>query len=98
MTDIHVPGRFRTRNPNRRVTADLQLRRRGHWNRLFLVSTWKCEDQMFDSCDYGVLNGYIARSIFSMDKGVVMQITINVVIRKPREVIKFGKSPKCCSK
>ena len=32
-TDIHVPARVRTRNPNKRAAADGHLRLLGHWNR-----------------------------------------------------------------
>ena len=35
-TKVHVPGGIRTHNLNRRAVADLSLRPRGHWDRLFL--------------------------------------------------------------
>ena len=34
-TNVHAPGWIRTHNLSRRVAADLRLRRRGHWDRLF---------------------------------------------------------------
>jgi len=34
-TDIYGPGWIRTHNPNKWVAADLRLRPRGHWERLF---------------------------------------------------------------
>jgi len=33
-TDIHVPGRIRTRNRSKRAAADPHLIARGHWDRL----------------------------------------------------------------
>jgi hypothetical protein len=35
-TDIHAPGGFRTHNLRRRAAADLRLRPRGPWDRLWL--------------------------------------------------------------
>jgi len=35
--DIHVPGVIRTFNPSRRATADIRLRPRGHWDRLYCI-------------------------------------------------------------
>jgi hypothetical protein len=32
-TNIHAPGGIRTRNPSKRMAADLRLRPRGHWDR-----------------------------------------------------------------
>jgi len=37
-TDIHAPGGIRTHNLNRRAAADLRLRPRGHWDRLFFYN------------------------------------------------------------
>ena len=39
-TNIHAPGEIRTYNPSRRTAADLRLRRRGHWDRLFQCYTF----------------------------------------------------------
>ena len=36
-TNIHAPGGIRTQNLSRRAAADLRLRPRGHWDRLFNV-------------------------------------------------------------
>ena len=33
-TNIHIRGGNRTRNPSKRVAADVRLRPRGHWDRL----------------------------------------------------------------
>ena len=32
-TNIHAPSRTRTRDPSKRVVADLRLRQRGHWDK-----------------------------------------------------------------
>ena len=37
-TNIHVPGGIRTHNPSKRVAADLRLRPRGHWDRLYFTA------------------------------------------------------------
>jgi hypothetical protein len=34
-TNIHAPGGIRTHDPKKRSAADLRLRPRGHWDRLF---------------------------------------------------------------
>jgi len=37
-TDIYVPGGIQTYNLSRRAAADLGLRPRGQWDRLFLIT------------------------------------------------------------
>jgi hypothetical protein len=36
-TNVHVHGGIRIHNPSRRADADLRLRWRGHWDRLYSV-------------------------------------------------------------
>jgi len=45
-TDIHAPGRIRTRNPSKRVAAHTRLRPRGHWDRLQAHTELKKEKQI----------------------------------------------------
>jgi hypothetical protein len=70
MTDIHTPGRIRTRSPRRREATDLQFRPRGHWDRPFLVSAGKRKAAMFDIGNWGVLKSYVSRSMSCMDEGL----------------------------
>jgi hypothetical protein len=37
-TDIHAPGRIRTRNPNKRAAESAHLKDSGHWDRRYV--TW----------------------------------------------------------
>ena len=41
-TNIHAPGRIRTRNPSKQAAADPRLRPRGHWDRRSLLVMEYC--------------------------------------------------------
>jgi len=38
--NIHVPGGIRTHKGSRRAVKDLQLRKRGHWDRQLICNTY----------------------------------------------------------
>jgi hypothetical protein len=63
-TDIHVLGGIWTRNPSKHSAADLSLRPRGHWDRLYgVVLSWLWQLSLHAAFRYTVGAGPLMRFV-----------------------------------
>ena len=90
-TNIHAPGGIRTHNLSRRAAADLRLRPRGHWGRLYYFFVY-LNHRVIVGIIY-ISDGYRSRAYLIIKRCLLKSyLVMRVFVPKGKEVTGDGHS------